>query len=214
MLKLVIVDVETSTGNPTTASMIQLGAVVYNLSENKIEKGSFVVEIKPYNNNWETQAENIHHLTREHLNVNGLDLSDSLCEFNNWLKGKGFKDIRKETFLAQWSCGFDSVVMQNAYTNAKKRYPFSYRSIDVASFVRMYLWTTGLLKRKDKAGLAACAKLLGIKLENVTLHDAKTDALLAAAVLSKVVGKLKEDNNAKEWSEDYRDFVGFCTSIG
>ena len=181
---LIIIDVE-STGTSEDSSIIQLGAVVFNkygfLERDK--RYQFNKYIIPYTLNWEEEASKIHKIGRSFLYKEGLQLKQALGLFESWISPI-WEYLKRDYWLAQWSCGFDTNMLRNAYSFLKREYPFHYRSFDVASIVRFEL-----AKRKKlfmKCGENKCARALGIEVDDTKLHDALYDATLSGLMLEKL----------------------------
>lgn len=182
--KLLIIDVETSSANTDIASMIQLGAVIMN-ENGTLTNDIFNVYIKLYTQDWSKEAQEIHKLTKEFLEEKGLQLHIAIKKFEDWASKLGLYDLKKEYYIAQWSCGFDSSVLNNAYATLKAKYPFHYRSFDIASIVRYEMAKQGKLYKK--CGCNKCAEQLGIeKIDESKLHNGLYDAILAGKCLEKL----------------------------
>ncbi len=176
---LVIIDVETSGSDTRTASIIQLGAVKLSKT-GVIGKVTFELNVLPYKELWDKNAERIHGITKEDLLKTGYWITKVLQHFEEWAGDP------KTFYLAQWSCGFDTDMMRGAYESTlAMKYPFSYRVFDVASIVRWHLAMKGKLGKK--CGEAQCAKRLGIPVEEDKCHDALYDAMLSALMLKEII---------------------------
>ena len=191
---LIIFDVETSGINPETSSIVQLGAVIFNknghLEEDfKSSYYTFNEYVKPYTDEWEEEACNIHKIKRAFLENNGKDINRVLKLFEFWISPFN-EDLKKKYWLAQWSCGFDTSMLTAAYKKIEREYPFHYRSFDVASIVRWHLAKQG--KLFQKCGEDVCARALGIKVYDTQLHDALYDSTLSGLMLEKIIkGEIK-----------------------
>lgn len=193
---LIIIDVETSGTNPETASIIQLGACIFN-KDGYLERGleggetryliqpkvSFNEYIKPYTDEWTEGAYEIHRIEKSFLEHKGLDLNHVLELFEVWASPI-WADLKKRYWLAQWGNGFDTNMLRAAYKKANREYPFHYRAFDIASIVRIHLAKQGKLYMK--CGENKCAKALGIQVYNTRLHDALYDAQLSGLMLEKI----------------------------
>lgn len=186
---LIVFDVETS-GNSVEDSIIQLGACRF--SKNcEISKDVFNVYIRPYTENWSERSEKIHGLSKDFLKERGIFIKEAIEQFENWSFKRGNSNAKK-IYLSQWSCGFDTGCLKNAYSFLNRTYPFSGRSYDIASFVRLVLALKKYGKNiKEGAGLINCARRLDIEI-NTKAHDALNDALLTAKVLKKTLEKLEQ----------------------
>lgn len=188
---LIIFDVETS-GTDETASIIQLGAVIFDRNGHLFRNGkeiySFNEYIIPYTLTWDEEASKIHKIEKSFLYKKGLQLERALELFETWASPI-WADLEKRYWLAQWSCGFDTNMLQNAYAFLRREYPFHYRSFDVASIVRFHLAKQGKLFMK--CGEDKCARALGIEVKDIQLHDALYDAQLSGLMLEKITRENK-----------------------
>jgi len=182
---LVIVDVETTGVDPETASVIQLGAVVFGRDGYLVDR-SFMTYIQPYRQSWSIKAQKVHGFTREFLSENGQGVGSALGKFENWLKLKPEHEC-DSLYVGQWGCGFDTDCLRSAYEFIGIRYPFSYRSYDIASFVRLYLASQNMLDTDCKNGEVDCAKKLGIEADHKEAHDGLYDARLSGLMLQEVM---------------------------
>ena len=181
--KLLIIDVETSSVNTDTASMIQLGAVIME-EDGTLTNDTFNTYIIPYTDEWSQSAQEIHKLTPEFLNKNGVTLPIAINKFEIWASKLGYHDLKKTYYTAQWSCGFDTAILQNAYKKLKEVYPFHYRSFDISSIARFELAKKGNLYMKS--GCNKCAEQLDIEVDKNKLHNGLYDAVLAGQILEKL----------------------------
>ncbi len=179
---LLIIDVETS-GVDEKASIIQLGAVIFT-KNGRLSSKEFSEYIIPYTLNWSEDAEKIHNISRDFLVKNGKPLEEVLEAFEEWATTLENKEIKKLYWIGQWSCGFDTTFLQNAYSILGKKYPFHYRAFDIASIVRWELACRGKLYKK--CGESKCAEALGIEVEENKLHDGLYDARLSGLMLERL----------------------------
>lgn len=185
---LIVLDLETSGTITESASVIQIGAVKCNPDCTLQEKEKFNLYIKPYKKYWSDEAEKIHGLSQNFLEKNGLFLQTALERFVDWV-GKP-----KRYYIAQWSCGFDTDNLKNAFTTAKIQYPFTHRAWDIASITRTYISRYGFSTNK---GCFECARVLGIDIRNLKNHDASDDAFIGAKCLEAVSYNVLEKTNNK-----------------
>ena len=179
---IVIIDVETSSNNVLTASMIQLGAYKFS-KEGKLTDDKFNIYIKPYTDDWSQEAFECHNISKEFLNKCGCDLKIALLLFEDWVGDKSKYQV------GQWSNSYDVSIMFNAYGHLGLKYPFNRRAWDIASIVRYELIKRGIKPNLKKygVGLQSCCKQLGIEVDKRKLHDASYDAYLTGRLLEKVV---------------------------
>ena len=179
---IIIFDVETSSNNVLTASMIQLGA--YKFSRyGKLTEDSFSVYIKPYTDDWTEDAYKCHKISKDYLNTHGLIIDQALKEFETWVGDKSLFN------MGQWSNSYDVAILFNAYGHLQSKYPFNRRAWDIASIVRYELIKKGIKPNLKKygVGLQSCCKQLGIKVNKENLHDARYDAYLTGKALEKII---------------------------
>jgi len=180
---LLIIDVE-STGIAQNASIIQLGAIIFDKS-GKLCNTSFNQYIIPYTSNWEEEASKIHNITRPFLAKNGELLEYVIESFEDWASKNRTLDLEKTYWLAQWSAtAFDTNMLRQAYKIIGKKYPFHYREISIDSIVRFELANRG--KLNVKCGLKDCAEALNISIDSNKLHDGLYDAQLSGKILEQL----------------------------
>lgn len=192
---LILFDLETSGDTPADSSVIQIGA--YRVLRNgEIDNDSFNVYIKHYNRRWSKEAEQVHHLTKKFLDNNGIRIKEALKKFEDWAC-KSTEDNFNKVYLAQWSCGFDTNMLQSAYSFCKMNYPFSYRAYDIASFCRLVLACGNeSVKTKTRGiGLASVAEKFNIDLTEFKAHNALEDARMTALVFKKAIERVEEKSN-------------------
>lgn len=173
--KIIVVDLEASGCNYDKHSIIQIGAV--RLSKTLEIEDEFNKYIIPYKEEWNKEAEQIHHITQIYLAENGMFLNIVLKNFVEWIGEP------KEYYIAQWSCGWDFNMILKAFQHLGWDNPFPYRNIDIASIVRFNLFTKGFSPGKS---LYKCANILGIDTKKYKPHDGLDDARLTVEVLQKV----------------------------
>jgi DNA polymerase III epsilon subunit-like protein len=181
---LLIIDTETS-GTDETASIIQLGAVIFHKDGYLMKEIQFDEYIIPYTLTWDEKAYKVHKIEQSFLAKKGRHLKDVLEIFEVWASSVKI-GLKQDYYLAQWGCGFDTTMLQNAYNYAKKEYPFHYRSFDIGSIVRFELARKGLLSGR-KMGENVCAKKLGIEVNESKLHNGLYDAYLSGLMLEKII---------------------------
>jgi len=180
---LIIFDVETSTTDPETASIIQIGAVIFDKKGRLFDNYYFNEYVKPYTNEWSEEAYRIHKIEKLYLQEKGKDIETVLQLFEVWASPI-WDDLKKRYWLAQWSCGFDTNMLRAAYKKVNREYPFHYRSFDIASIVRFELARRGKLFMK--CGEDKSARALGIEVKDTQLHNALYDATLSGLMLEKI----------------------------
>lgn len=184
---LLIIDVEATSVDVDKASIIQLAAVRFKKDASLIEP-LYSSYVKPYTDDWDYTAHQVHGITQDFLAKKGKDIDTVILEFEQAVgRTKGY-------YLAQWTCGFDTTMLQNAYKAINYHYPFSYRAFDIASIVRVHLACLGF---NPNDGLAKCCRKLGIDTREFKQHNATDDALYAGMALQKIIKNVmdKKDNH-------------------
>ena len=176
---LIVFDLETS-GISENASILQIGAVRFSKKGKIQSEETFNQYIVPYTDEWTEQAYNVHGLKKEFLYKNGRELDEVITNFNKWI----YQNTARDIYLAQWSCGFDVQMLANAHKTLNIKFPFSHRSVDIASIFIFYIATQG---GNTSKGLFECCKFLGIDTKTFKAHDALCDAYLTAQALERVI---------------------------
>jgi DNA polymerase III epsilon subunit-like protein len=182
---LIVFDIETSSTNEN-ASILQLGAFRFS-RKGWITDDFFVEIVKPYTDDWSSEAERIHNLSKVYCSTYGEDLNIVLDKFDYWAQAD-------RSILAHWGSYFDINLLKRAYEIANRKYNFSYRSYDIASIVRFEIATNNL---KHEKSLFDCAKLLNVDTTNLVAHNALCDAKITALLLQKVIENVKKNNKFK-----------------
>lgn len=183
---LIIVDLETS-GVTDKASVIQLGAFRFSKEGVLCQQEYFDTYIEPYNEEWSEDAQKIHKLEKSFVTNNGAKLNEALINFSKWT----YQLTNHKCYIAQWSCGFDTMMLKNAYNFAKMTYPFSYRSYDIASIVRFHLASQG---KGNVSSLYECCRLMGLDVSNFKSHNALEDARYAGLCLTRYIENATKEN--------------------
>lgn len=181
---LIIFDVETSSVNPQTGSILQIGAIRYS-KKGYLTEDTFSCYVKPYKPEWTDGAFAVHKLTKQFLEENGKDIKDAIFYFDEWITGAGIYSF-DESRLAFWnSTGFDYLFLKNAHTFIKREFYFNRRCVDISSFVRIY--TEIMYGLGKNASMGSCASRLKVKTNKVNLHDALYDATIEGKMFAKIV---------------------------
>ena len=196
---LIVIDVET-TGTTQASSVIQLGAVIYTRKGELLEH-TFNAYIKPYREEWTSKAEKCHGISKDFLDKKGLEVEKALKMFDDWYCVN--KKKAKDYYIAQWSASFDSNRLEEAYMYSNIVYPFTYRTFDIASFVRLYLASSGRLK-KNKVSLADCCEAFHVPIDRDKCHDALYDATLTAKLLKSLTDEIASNVVVKSYSQSFQ----------
>ena len=180
MKKFVLVDIETSGQNSKIHDIIQLGAVKLNTEFDIVDQ--FSVYVKPLSNSWCKTAENVHKLSKEFVLQNGLECNLAFEKFELWV-GENVK----EYILAAWGTYFDINFLVQQYEKINRPYPFLYRTLDVASVVRFYIYQFNTMFPSEQKA----ARFFNIEFDDDKLHNGLYDAQLAAKLLKEVHNKIK-----------------------
>lgn len=162
----VVVDLETTTGNVFTASICQIGAVVFSKKFEVIDK-LFIDNIRPIDNFSSIASLNL-------LDKSHFDLSVPIL---NALEG--FEKVVKDTSIFfSWE-SFDWWVLQRHYLLLDREFPFK-NYIDIASVFRYKFFCHYNLAQR--VSLVEAAHMLNVQVV-YPIHQALNDALTAKNIL-------------------------------
>ena len=177
--KIIAIDIETNGTNSKTGSIIQMGAVL--IDEEFEIKGEYNAYIKPIDEYWNEEARNVHKIEKEWLLENGKDPLDFLKEFEEFAKTWDCRVI-----LASWGNYFDATFVKDYYMRLTKKYPFSYRSIDLKSIALWELAKRGIPMNYERGhGVESFLSQLGMKFEG-TPHNALDDIKNTIKIMQKL----------------------------
>ena len=129
--KVLVIDVETTGLDPQKHACIEIGAVLLDESLNPIDEFSSL--LAP----WEGAE-----IVKESMAVNKISQKELSA-------AKGFESVLQEfhqqfgtgmplPWLAGWNVWFDIAFLQNHYRKAQLKWPFSFKSLDIQSLIRIF----------------------------------------------------------------------------
>jgi DNA polymerase III epsilon subunit-like protein len=125
------IDIEASGPVPSLFNMISIGCTVvkWNPATQKHVLGDeFYYEIKPDFPGFEKETIDIHHLTPEHLNENGLSSTFVLAEIEKFVKAQ--TPIHQKALFVGHNAPFDWMFVAFYFAWAGMKNPFGYNALD------------------------------------------------------------------------------------
>jgi DNA polymerase III subunit epsilon len=189
-----VVDFEMSGDDPTWHEIIQVGAVLY--SEDWRELGRYSSNVYPENEEaFSRPSEEIHGLSLEELKDAPM-MNEILPEFEEWIVRKMGKQpdpldnsrFLKHIMLAGLGLVNDYAFFRAAYRYENRRWPFSYRMLDMQSITHSIF---PVLRRAGvdaptRQSLEAIAAFFGLEREGFD-HNALEDAALTGRCFIKLM---------------------------
>ena len=179
---LLLIDLETTTGDPITADICEIGAIFV------CKKSLFILDefsslAKPTKSYRDPYAMQVHGIPEKELQETpGLWIV--LDDFEQWIRESLAKQKiepnLKNVMLGSWG-NFDISVLQNQYRLIEKKYPFHYRVFDIKSVL---YWEFARMEKgiSKKSGLANVSKALEIPFCGIA-HKALDDIKQSLRVL-------------------------------
>lgn len=201
-MRYVIFDTETGGFDPATDALISLGAVVWRSPGGRVPitenlAGEFCPEfysvVKDRDGRLDPGALRVNGFTRERIEAEGRDAGEVFTSFVNFCRHAGAVDEYGRIRLGGHNRGFDLGFLRRlarlAGSGARYDATFSHRGVctmEVASFLLLAL--PGKIPGSGK--LLDLVTRLGIEPQEA--HNALGDARMAADLLTKLVGLVKE----------------------
>jgi len=157
---LVLIDLETSTGDTLTADICEIGAV-YCCRRSLFMLDEFSSLAKPTRDYRDPRAMAVHGVPEEDLQK-ALELSIVLDNFESWVSKnlivQKMQPVLKNVMLGSWG-NYDISILQNQYRLINKEYPFHYRTLDLKSIL---YWEFAKMEKgiSRKSGLQSVSKTL------------------------------------------------------
>ncbi len=173
------IDIEASGPVPSLFDMISLGAVaVHEKDDGTLQLGdSFYVEIVPTAEGREAEAEQIHGLSKQHLQEHGVARRDAMQQLSDWVQAT--KDPGSDATFVGHNAPFDWSHVAWCYAAEKMKNPFGYKAICTKALATGVLGCHWLDSGKD-----TIAKALNLPSEDMgQKHRADYDAAYQALVL-------------------------------
>ena len=176
------VDVETSGPTPGVASLLSIGAcVVWDHDQ------TFAVELRPIPGTvWTESAQDIHGLTREHLDAHGLEPAEAMTSFADWIAALPSVAAGARPVFVGFNAPFDWMFVADYFWRFTGSNPLGVSALDIKSLYLGRTWpevtawadTTRTKIQARDAGTTATA----------LTHDALDDARQQAAMLERLLG--------------------------
>ncbi len=161
--KYIAIDIETTDADYRKGDIIQIGAVVVNEDLSIGER--FSTYIKPTSDFRNPEAMNVNKISEEIL-ANAMDAEEALSCFESFAL-----DVEKRPLLAAWGAYFDVVFLKEFYRKIGRKYPFSYRCLDLKTIA---IWEAAKMEDSVSGGVSAFLEKNGLIFEGTT-HDGLDD---------------------------------------
>ena len=168
----VSVDIETAGPNPGQYSLLSIGACLVSQPVH-----SFYVELQPVNENMLPEALEIHGLSLEELNRNGLPPGKAMAKFESWLQ-EVLPSGQLPQFVA-FNAPFDWMFVNDYFHRYLGHNPFGHTALDIKAF---YMGYTGSSWVETSMRNVSIEYLEG---RNIS-HNALEDAIDQAAIFSRL----------------------------
>ena len=176
------VDVETSGPTPSTGCLISIGAC-------RIDDPAqgFSVELQPMADRpWSPAAEEIHGLTREHLEATGVAPEEAMQAFETWVRATA--DGGNPVFVA-FNAPFDWMFVADYFWRYLGRNPFGHTALDIkALYLGRHL---DEVARWDETGRIRILETYPVDLPHT--HAALDDAREQAAICRRLLETVHDD---------------------
>src|SRR3954464_8831916 len=124
------IDIEASGPVPGLFNMVSLGIVPVRLGADgkwAVDSIELYQEYKPVFPGWDDGAEKIHHITRGHLEKNGLEIKPAMEALKDWAKGNSKKS--RCVFVGH-NAPFDWSFVAYYFAYVGMENPFGYNALD------------------------------------------------------------------------------------
>ena len=180
------IDVEASGPVPGLFNMVSLGAVPVHHDEDgqwKPRSEEFYVEIKPAFEGFETEAMEIHKLTKEHLDANGVDTKEAMEQLNAWTLDQAQKT--RAVFVGH-NAPFDWMNVAYYFAYAGLKNPYGYNALDTKALAMGKLDLHWLDTNKERlAELLQNLPALDTEQVHNAVYDARYQAILLCELLNR-----------------------------
>jgi DNA polymerase III epsilon subunit-like protein len=175
----VSVDIEASGQSPAVGSLLSIGACLVD----RVDEGIYI-ELKPLaDRGWSDSAEQIHGLSRERLEQDGMDPADAMIRLEEWLD---YACAGGRPVFVGFNAPFDWMFVADYFWRYLARNPFGVSALDLKS----YYMAAELIPRWDMTRRVHIDDKLGLKPDHShhALEDAQGQAVLARILLGRNVG--------------------------
>ena len=121
------VDVETAGPNPSTYSLLTIGACTIDEHPQ-----TFYIELKPVNNKMDPQAFALHHLELKRLIERGVPPTEAMSSFENWLKQ--ITPAGMTPIFLSYDAPFEWMFIHDYFQRFLGRNPFGNAALDIKAF--------------------------------------------------------------------------------
>lgn len=163
--RYIAVDIETTDSEAETGDVVQIGAVV--LNQDLTTGAEFSEYVRPTTPFRAPAAMAVNKITEETLEA-ARHNHEVLTEFEDFAR-LGTGSNRPE--LAAWGAYFDVTFLRDYYRKIGRRWPFSYKSLDLKA---ISVWEASSRGLNANAGQISMGQLLGIPFEGKE-HDGLAD---------------------------------------
>jgi len=171
------IDIETSGPNPSTYSLLSIGAcTIYNPKE------TFYAELQPVNENKISDAMMVSGLDWNHLKENGLPPNEAMEQFSQWV-GRVIPEGVQPIFVA-FNAPFDWMFINDYFHRYLGHNPFGHKALGIKAY---YMGLIGV--PWEETGMQHISRRYDEDL-NLT-HNALQDALDQARLFSKILAERK-----------------------
>lgn len=181
----VSVDVETAGPNPSTYSLLSIGACLVSKPRQR-----FYVELKPINDNAIAEALAVTGLSLKQLSESGLSPTQAMASFEAWLR-KVIPAGEQPTFLA-FNAPFDWMFVNDYFHRYLGRNPFGHTAVDMRAY---FMGLSGLDWHQTKMRLIAQRFASPIRLKHHAGRDAQDQARLFLAMLREAQAESSHTDN-------------------
>ena len=171
---LISVDVEASGESPSTGSLLSIGACLVD----DPSVGTYL-ELRPdHDRPWSAEAEGIHKLSRQRLELEGLEPADAMARFATWVEEVA--GGRWPVFVG-FNAPFDWMFVADSFWRHLGRNPFGISALDLKS---LYMGSHRVARWEDTRKVNV-ERRLGLRFEHThdALQDARDQARLAQVLL-------------------------------
>lgn len=175
------VDIETAGPNPSTYSLLTIGACTV-----EEKPTTLYMELKPVNNKMTPESYALHHLDLKRLSERGLDPERAMRDFDDWIQSVTTNG-RSPIFVG-FNAPFDWMFVCDYFHRFLGRNPFGHAAVDIKAF---YMGLTGA--PWSETGMARLAsRYLG---ERTMTHHALRDALDQADMFHQMLDEARGLSN-------------------
>jgi DNA polymerase III epsilon subunit-like protein len=173
---LISVDIETSGDSPSTGSLLSIGACL--VDDPTI---GVYLELKPEPGRpWSAEAEQVHGLTADRLERDGLEPAQAMGQLEDWVLG--LAGGRWPVFVG-FNAPFDWMFVADAFWRYLGRNPFGISALDLKS---LYMGRTGVTSWAETRKLHIEERLdIHFEQTHNALQDARDQAVLAHVLLQR-----------------------------